>query len=34
MVTNQFAGALKLTDAEWEAVERRAEKFLPRKKAS
>jgi hypothetical protein len=30
LFTNQFVGSVKLTDAEWTAVEQRAEKYLPR----
>jgi hypothetical protein len=31
LYTNQFAGSVKLTEAEWQAVEARSEKFIPRK---
>src|SRR5262245_18702993 len=31
LFTNKFVGAAKLTEAEWAAVEKRSEKFLPRK---
>ena len=34
MFTNQFVGAVQLTDAEWEGLEQRSEKYLPRRKAS
>jgi NitT/TauT family transport system substrate-binding protein len=34
MFTNQFVGAVKLTDAEWDAVAKRAEKYLPRRNRS
>jgi NitT/TauT family transport system substrate-binding protein len=34
MFTNQFVGAVKLSDGEWDAVEKRAAKYLPRQSRS
>jgi NitT/TauT family transport system substrate-binding protein len=31
LYTNQFVGSVKLTEAEWQAVEARSEKYIPRK---
>jgi hypothetical protein len=31
LFTNKFVGPIKLTEAEWTEVEKRSEKFLPRK---
>ena len=31
LYTNQFVGNVKLTDAEWNAVEARSAKYLPKK---
>jgi NitT/TauT family transport system substrate-binding protein len=31
LFTNKFVGAAKLTEAEWAEVEKRSEKYLPRK---
>ena len=31
LYTNQFVGSVKLSDAEWSAVESRSQKFLPKK---
>ena len=31
LFTNKFVGAAKLTEAEWSEVEKRSEKYLPRK---
>jgi hypothetical protein len=31
LYTNQFVGSIKLSEAEWQAVEARSEKYIPRK---
>jgi hypothetical protein len=31
LYTNQFVGKIKLSGAEWQAVEARSEKYIPRK---
>jgi NitT/TauT family transport system substrate-binding protein len=31
LFTNKFVGTVKLTEAEWSEVEKRSEKYLPRK---
>jgi len=31
LFTNKFVGAVKLTEPEWAEVEKRSEKYLPRK---
>jgi hypothetical protein len=31
MFTNRFVGSVKLTEAEWAEVEKRSEKYIPRK---
>jgi hypothetical protein len=31
LFTNKFVGAVKLTEPEWAEVEKRSEKFLPRR---
>jgi hypothetical protein len=31
LYTNKFVGKVKLTDAEWAAVEKRAQQYVPKK---